>query len=145
MSLQTVNGSSRTPKCLFDPSVFSFQSISTAYSPLPPVEEPSCAYWTGVALAENYTSANLVILMVWVFHVWIFLEYMMPERKSLTVLTANMWFLHVCWLLKPFLRYFLQRTQNLCSSIYFSVWIYKYIHCIYIYCVKFSHIEAWWL
>ena len=32
------------PVCLYDPSVFAFRSISTAYSPLTPVEEPGCAF-----------------------------------------------------------------------------------------------------
>ena len=40
-----MNGASRVPKCLFDPAIFSFRSISRGYSALTPVEEPSCAYW----------------------------------------------------------------------------------------------------
>lgn len=44
-SFQTINGNSRGPKCLSDPAVFSFRSISSGFSPLTPVEEPSCAYW----------------------------------------------------------------------------------------------------
>lgn len=42
VKIKTISGTGS--KCLFDPAVCSFRSISTAYSPLPPVEEPSCAY-----------------------------------------------------------------------------------------------------
>uniref|UniRef100_A0A0L8H821 Uncharacterized protein n=1 Tax=Octopus bimaculoides TaxID=37653 RepID=A0A0L8H821_OCTBM len=44
MDVSTISGNGTSSKCWFDPAVCSFRSISTAYSPLPPVEEPSCAY-----------------------------------------------------------------------------------------------------
>ncbi|XP_046571205.1 uncharacterized protein LOC124279422 isoform X1 [Haliotis rubra] len=44
VKIRTINGNSRGPKCLSDPAVFSFRSISSGLSPLTPVEEPSCAY-----------------------------------------------------------------------------------------------------
>ncbi|CAI9719387.1 Hypothetical predicted protein [Octopus vulgaris] len=44
VKIKTISGNGTSSKCWFDPAVCSFRSISTAYSPLPPVEEPSCAY-----------------------------------------------------------------------------------------------------
>ncbi|GAB1600239.1 homeobox protein 13-like [Argonauta hians] len=44
VKIKTISGNGTSSKCWFDPAVCSFRSISTAYSPLPAVEEPSCAY-----------------------------------------------------------------------------------------------------
>lgn len=44
VKIKTISGNGTSSKCVFDPALCSFRSISTAYSPLPPVEEPSCAY-----------------------------------------------------------------------------------------------------
>lgn len=59
--MQHINGSRPPPHFVYDPSIFAFRSLSTLkpLSPIAPVEDPSCAYWTCTQKSQesSYQSA----------------------------------------------------------------------------------------